>query len=313
MNVGKLQIVSLRDAFRHEAHNFTAWLEANIDALAERVGVELTVLEREKSVGSFNVDLFCETSDGRYVIIENQLERSDHDHLGKLLTYLVNLDARVAIWVTPEVRPEHERVIDWLNESTSADFSFYLIQVEAVRIENSPFAPLFTTLVAPDEQTRQIGETKKKLAESEISQKRLKFWTQLFERSKGSTALFSNISPRDATYISTSAGKSGFVIGYNVRWDKASVWFGIDLGPNTEDKSKAVFEQLYAQKDQIEAEFGAPFEWTSKEGQRACFATYWIADYGGVATPETWPELQNAMIEAMIRLDRVFRSRISDF
>ena len=108
MNIGKLDVVPVRDAFRHEAHNFTQWLETNIDALSERVGIELIVLEREKSVGSFNVDLFCEDSNGNYVIIENQLERTDHDHLGKLLTYLVNLEARTAIWVTPEVRPEHE-------------------------------------------------------------------------------------------------------------------------------------------------------------------------------------------------------------
>jgi hypothetical protein len=159
MNISKLEIVPVRDAFRHEAHNFTLWLESNVDALAERIGMELTVLEREKSVGSFNVDLFCEDRNGTYVIIENQLERTDHDHLGKLLTYMVNLEAKTAIWVTPEVRSEHQRVIDWLNKSTSADFSFYLVRVEAVRIAGSPYAPLFTVLAAPDEQTPEIADT----------------------------------------------------------------------------------------------------------------------------------------------------------
>ena len=164
MNVSKLEVVPIREAFRHEAHAFTVWLETNIDALSSRIGRELTVLEREKSVGSFNVDLFCEDENGSYVIVENQLERSDHDHLGKLMTYMVNLEAKTAIWVTPDIRPEHQRVIDWLNESTSADYSFYLVRIEAVRIDNSPYAPLFTVLAAPDEQIREIGETKKELA-----------------------------------------------------------------------------------------------------------------------------------------------------
>ena len=86
MEIEKMEFVPLRKAFPHEAHNFTVWLEENIDALCERIGMDLTVLDREKSVGSFNVDLFCEDSDGNYVIIENQIEKSDHDHLGKLLT-----------------------------------------------------------------------------------------------------------------------------------------------------------------------------------------------------------------------------------
>jgi len=97
MPVSRIERVPLREAFRHEALNFTVWLEQNIDALAGSIGLELTVLEREKAVGSFNVDLFCEDRSGNRIIIENQLERTDHDHLGKLLTYMVNLDARCAV------------------------------------------------------------------------------------------------------------------------------------------------------------------------------------------------------------------------
>src|SRR5258708_37143797 len=106
MNIGKIEIVPVREAFRHEAHNFTVWLESNIEALSERIGIKLTVSEREKAVVSFNVDLFCEDGMGNYLIIENQLEQSDHDHLVNLLTCLVNLEAKTAIWITPEVRPE---------------------------------------------------------------------------------------------------------------------------------------------------------------------------------------------------------------
>jgi hypothetical protein len=204
MDIGKIEIVPVRKTFPHEAHNFTVWLESNIDALSQRIGIELTVVEREKAVGSFNVDLVCEDNDGNRVIIENQLERTDHDHLGKLLTYLVNLEAKTAIWVTPEVRPEHERVIDWLNEAVGADYAFYLVQVEAVRIGTSPFAPLFTVLAGPDEQTREIGETKKELADQHVHYQ--EFWTQILERSKGRTRLFSGISPRTRHWMSSVQG-----------------------------------------------------------------------------------------------------------
>ena len=226
MNIGKIEIVPLRDAFRHEAHTFTRWLETNIDALSQRLGIELTVIEREKAVGSFNVDLLCEDRQGNFVIVENQLERSDHDHLGKVLTYLVNLEAKTAIWVTPEVRPEHRRVIDWLNEATSADISFYLVQVQAVRIGDSPFAPLFTVLAAPDEQTREIGETKKELAEQHVRHK--EFWTQLLERSKKRTKLFSGRSPSLAHWLGTGSGRSGVEFVYVILKDSARIELYID-------------------------------------------------------------------------------------
>lgn len=188
--IGKIERVPIRQAFQHEAANFTSWLERNIETLSEELGLKLTVVEREKSVGSFTVDLFCEDDQGHTVIIENQLERTDHDHLGKLLTYLVNLEAKTAIWVATEVRPEHQRVIDWLNAATPADISFYFVKVEAIRIEDSPYAPLFTVLVRPDEQTREIGEQKKEIAERHGLHEQ--FWSQLLEASKGRTNLGEN-------------------------------------------------------------------------------------------------------------------------
>jgi len=191
--ISRLEIVPIRNVFQKEAQHFTTWLESHIEALSERLGLQLTVVQREKQVGDFNVDLLCEDSNGRPVIIENQLERTDHDHLGKLLTYLVNLDASTAIWITTEPRLEHQKVIDWLNESTAADISFYLVKAEATRIGDSPFAPLFTVLSEPDKQTKEIGEKKKEWAERHV--KRFEFWTGLIDRSKDKTKLFSNISP----------------------------------------------------------------------------------------------------------------------
>ncbi len=307
MDIGKIEIVPVRKAFPHEAHNFTVWLESNIDALSQRIGIELTVLEREKAVGSFNVDLVCEDANRNRVIIENQLERTDHDHLGKLLTYLVNLEAKMAIWVTPEVRPEHERVIDWLNETVGGDYAFYLVQVEAVRIGTSPFAPLFTIQAGPDEQTHEIGETKKELADRHIH--RREFWAQLLERSKGRTKLFSGRAPSTDHWLTTGSGRTGIGFNYIILKDGAGVELNIDVGD--QGKNKAIFDELYSQKDNIETEFGEALNWRRLEEKRASLIAWRIYDQGNLNEPETWPALQDMLIDTMIRFDRALRPRIT--
>ncbi|NIN67526.1 MAG: DUF4268 domain-containing protein, partial [Anaerolineae bacterium] len=148
--IGKLQRVPLRDVWKHEALDFTKWLEDNPDVLSEAMDVQLSNIEREKSAGTFNVDLVAEDDSGDPVIIENQLAKSDHDHLGKLLTYLAAIEAKAAVWIVADPRPEHVKAIAWLNDSSSADF--YLLKVEAVKIGDSDPAPLLTRIVGPGEE-----------------------------------------------------------------------------------------------------------------------------------------------------------------
>jgi hypothetical protein len=306
--VTRLEIEPIRKAFPHEALHFTTWLESHIEALAERLGLELTVIEREKSVGNFNVDLLCEDGEGRPVIIENQLERTNHDHLGKLLTYLVNLDARIAVWVATESRPEHQRVIDWLNESTAADISFYLVKVEAIRIAGSPFAPLFTILAAPDSQIRKIGEKKKELAERQSSH--LEFWKTLLDRSRPKTKLFVNRAPGHRNWLGIGAGKSGCGFSYVLPKDGACIELYIDHDRDTGEKNKAIFDALLGQRAEIEREFGGPLEWERLDDRRASRIRKYFND-AGRDTPQRWPELQEQMIDAMVRMDSVLRPRLS--
>lgn len=127
MSIGKLENVPLRELWKREEHDFSVWLEDNIDVLSEALDISLSVVQREESVGQFKVDLVAENSDGDFVIIENQLEPTDHDHLGKVLTYLTNLEAKTAIWIARDPRPEHIRAVAWLNESTPDDISFSIL------------------------------------------------------------------------------------------------------------------------------------------------------------------------------------------
>src|SRR5436309_2499651 len=307
--IGRLEIESIRKAFPKEAGDFTRYLESHIEGLADRVGIKLTLDQREQAVGDFNVDLLCEDADGRPVIIENQLQKTDHDHLGKLLTYLVNLAASTAIWVTTEPRLEHQKVIDWLNESTPADLSFYLVKVEAARIGDSPLAPLFTVLAGPDKQTKEVGEKKKEWAERHF--KRVEFWKGLLENSKEKTKLFSNISPGRSNWIGTGAGKSGVSFTYVISMDWAGAELYIDYDHDTGEKNKAIFDALYAQKDAIEKEFGGPLDWERLDDKRASRIRKRFTD-GGLTSPDTWPGLQEEMIDAMIRLDKALRPRLAN-
>ena len=148
--IAKIKRRPLREVWRHEAYDFTQWLEKNIDALGEAIGRTLVGAEREKKTESgFSIDLVAEDESGSSIVVENQLETADHNHLGKLITYLTAMQSNCAVWIVADARPEHVAAMTWLNESFSEDF--YLLKVEAIRIEDSPDAPLFTLIVAPSE------------------------------------------------------------------------------------------------------------------------------------------------------------------
>ena len=187
--IGKIERVPLRDVWKHEALDFTRWLEDNIDVLNEALDLNLSGPEREKDAGAFSVDLVAEDDKGNPVVIENQLERSNHDHLGKLITYTSALGAKTAIWIVADPRPEHVAAISWLNESGST--SFYFVKVEAIKIGESEAAPLLTQIVGPSEEGKEAGKKKKEMAERYTIRRR--FWTGLLERAKQKTKLHSAI------------------------------------------------------------------------------------------------------------------------
>lgn len=148
-----LKKVELRKVWPHEALDFTKWLSspANLNMLGEAVGVELELIETESSVGSFNVDIYAqEAGTGRKVIIDNQLEETNHDYLGKVITYAAGKGAQVIIWVVSHARDEHRQAIEWLNEHTDNDFGFFLVEIELWTIGDSKPAPRFNVVEQPN-------------------------------------------------------------------------------------------------------------------------------------------------------------------
>jgi hypothetical protein len=301
--IGKLQRVDLREVWKHEAKDFTQWLQDNIDVLNGVIDLNLVNVDREQSAGSFSVDLVAEDEGGGTVIIENQLEKSNHDHLGKLITYLTAMTARAAVWIVSEPRPEHVAAIAWLNESTSADF--YLLKVEAVRIGDSPAAPLLTVIVGPSQESKSVGHQKKELAERyEI---RSAWWKRLVERPDAK--LHAHITPGPYSWIGTSSGVRGLGLNYVVTQNDCSAELYIDRGKDAAEENKKIFDQLFASRAEIEEAAGEKLSWERLEGRRGCRIRVTIP--GGYRSPEEdWDTIQAKQVSAMNRLAQALQPYI---
>lgn len=297
--IGRLERVPLREVWRREAGDFTTWLEQNLDVLNEELDVPLVSADREQTAGAFSVDLLAEDVNGDRLVIENQLERSDHDHLGKLITYLAFFGAQKAIWIVSDPRPEHVRAISWLNESAAE--AFYLLKAEAIRIGSSEPALLLTKIVGPSVEARQIGEQKKELAERHLLRER--FWAGLLEVAKTKTRLHAGVSPTHSNGLGAGAGRAGFGYFYWIWKDRAAVALIIDRGAEFEDFNRIAFEYLLTHRQQIEAAYGASLEWDMTENRRRCHIRHVVTPRGYAAPEEEWPQIHEDMANAMARLE----------
>ncbi len=296
--VGKIKRLPLREVWKHEALDFTTWLQENLDVVSDAINVPLEEAEREQSAGDFSVDLVARDSSGDTVIIENQLEKSDHDHLGKLLTYLVLLEAKTAIWIVSKPRAEHVSTIAWLNETSPA--SFYLLKVEAIQISGSLPAPLLTLVIGPSEEGRRAGKKKKELAEQDSVL--YKFWTELLQKAEKRTSLHSRRSPTRDPWLLASAGMGGLSYNYAVRKDDARVELYISRNGDYA-QSKATFDALAADRESIDDAFGGDLKWERMDNAITSKIVKYI-DVGGYADESRWADVQEAMIDAMVRLNK---------
>ncbi|MCW4028343.1 MAG: DUF4268 domain-containing protein [Candidatus Bathyarchaeota archaeon] len=301
MTISRLKRVPLRVVWKNEEKDFTPWLQKNLDVLSEAMGMELSPGEREASVGkAFEADLLAEGTDGDLVVIENQFGKSDHDHLGKILTYLVNLNAKTAIWICENPQPEHMEAIDWLNKSSAADISFYLVRLEAFQVGDSQdVGPHFSIVSEPSSQIKEAGETVEELAERHV--KRRQFWTQLLPESNKKTQLFSNISASKDHWISAGAGISGVVYQYLILKDGARVQLAIE--GSDQNRNKAIFDGLSSVKDLIEKDFGEQLAWNRLDNKKASYITKSVIDKG-LRDKEEWPKIIEKLVEEMVRLEK---------
>ena len=264
-----LEKVNLREIWKHEAHNFTQWLalEDNISLLLDEIGVTAENIVTEDSAGKFNVDITAdEVGTGKKIVIENQLEKTDHSHLGQLLTYASSFDACIIVWVVAEVREEHKRAIEWFNEHMRDEISFFLVRTEVYRIGNSEPAVKFNVVVEPNTWSkilRMKGTTEKRITDTMINH--LNFWEGFKDySSKTDTKLRITRTPRSQHWYDISIGKSGVNLSLtrNTR-DKnvgAEIWIG---------DSQNIYNKLFENKDLFETTMGIDVQWNELENKKA--------------------------------------------
>ena len=270
-NLDKLKKVDLRDVWPHEALDFTKWLseEPNLAILSSAVGIELELIETESSAGSFNVDIYAqEAGTGRKVIIENQLEDTNHDHLGKVITYAAGKGAEVVVWVVARARDEHRQAIEWLNAHTDDEAAFFLVEIEVWSIGDSLPAPRFNVVEQPNEWARAVKASE---GLSDTDKIKLAYWTRYREVAEATPEFMKEFSPRKpskdhwstlscgssayhmALLIDTQAGRTGIefyvpddkVIGHKAIENKGVFERRLGLKAKEFDASKASGIRLY--------------------------------------------------------------------
>jgi hypothetical protein len=258
-NLSKLHKVELRDVWGHEAVDFTNWLsqKENLDALSEEIGIDIKLIKTEADVGKFSVDILAEEeASGRKIIIENQLENTNHDHLGKIITYASGYDAEIIIWIVKDVRDEHQKAVEWLNEHTDENINFFLIKIELWQIEDSNPAPKFELMVSPNEWAKAIktNPSNGELTDTKLQQ--LEFWNKFKEYVRENDTKIRLQTPRPQHWYDVSMGSSEGHVALTVNSRENLI--GCEVYIN---KNKDLFNFLRTQKDKIEKEIGESIEW----------------------------------------------------
>lgn len=212
INLAKLEPVDIREVWKHGAKDFTQWLAepGNLRLLGETIGLELEPIEPESKVGKFSADIFAKDVDtDRKVIIENQLEESDHDHLGKCITYASGKGADVIVWIVRKANEEHSKAIEWLNERTDSDLAFFLLEIEAWKIGDSAIAPKFNIVEQPNEWARAV---KRQTEISDINLLYQRFWTAFVsyaQKRKDFTSVFRTTKPLPQNWMAFASFATG--------------------------------------------------------------------------------------------------------
>lgn len=301
-NLGTLkEITDLRSIWPHEALNFTPWVAENVDLLADAVGLDITVDETESSVGDFNVDIYAsETGTDRKIIIENQLEDTDHDHLGKLITYASGKGADVVIWVVKHAREEHKAAVEWLNNHTDDKIGFFLCEIKLFQIGDSQIAPAFTVVERPNDWTKEIRKT---ASANSIQQQRLEYW-QAFNDYAFSDANFSRIfnkrKPTTDHWMDFSIGSSACHIAVSQIQKRKAV--DVELYINDD---KELFKSLFAHKDEIEKNMEMELEWKELPERKA--SRILIEKTVDLDDRATWPEQFDYIMDTCIKMKRAFK------
>ena len=306
MSLSKLEKVDLREVWKHEALDFTNWLASpeNLELLSDEIGINITLIQTEASVGKFNVDILAEEENtGRKIIIENQLESTDHDHLGKIISYASGFDAEIIVWIVKSVRDEHKQAVDWLNEHTDEKINIFAIQMEVWQIADSPYAPKFQVIAKPNDWAKAVknATTQSKLSDTKFLQ--LEFWAKFKEyvADNNGNLKLRKIYPQH--WYNISFGFSNAYITLTVNSQSSQMACELYI-PNSKD----LFRELYDYKDQIEAALSNPLVWDELPDKKA--SRIKLITNGDLSNQDNWHEYHSWMLAKVTDFQSVFSKYI---
>jgi hypothetical protein len=309
--LGQLTKLELRKVWKHEAADFTPWLarKENIAVLGEALGMELEVESTEVAVGPYSADILArDTGNSAYVVIENQLGRTDHDHLGKAITYAAALNAMTIVWIAPEFTDEHRRALDWLNDNSSDNVGFFGVQPELWQIDESKPAIRFNVLSRPPEAIRKAAVMKASGELSEVKQLQLEWWTAFRSALFDSRTVPSLQAPRAQYWYDVALGKTGINLSNTANTFDNKI--GVRLYLRQRYGGDIALAQLQESKEEIERELGMALQWNPNPDNRdKIVASYHDAD---INKRELWSEYCKWMVRTTARFRDVFGPRIRE-
>lgn len=303
----------VREYWSHEEYDFTPWVADEIEAdgasqLENTLGLDLEVIEREKPVGKYKVDIYAEVvDDGRTVIIENQLGVSDHDHLGKAIAYAAGVDADIIVWIAPKFNDEHLDAVQWLNANSRNDVNLFAIRIEVWRIDDSPPAVRFNALESPSEWKQKAQRSRGEL--SDRDKLREEFWTAFRDRIEDTKTPLRPRKPKPSHYYSNPIGVGGYHISYYL--DEEAGELGLEL---IITDSEGAYDELQHHVDEIEEELQSTVELgelreTRTGKMRSHLAVTRQAD---IEARDSWDEYFAWMFDQGERFHEVFPGRLRD-
>lgn len=307
--LGRLTQVMLREVFASEANDFTPWLaqESNLKLLGEAIGIDLVLEAQEKEVGPFRADILCtDTANDSLVLIENQLERTDHAHLGQLLTYASGLEAVTIIWIAERFTDEHRAALDWLNERTDERINLFGLEIELWRIGNSPVAPKFNAVCKPNDWARSVRQAATG-AMSEVKQTQLKFWTAFRDYMAANSKIRCQ-KPYPQHWMNHPVGRAGAHLAsiastWNSETETSSPETRVELVLDGKD-AKVLFALLEARREEINPQIGLPLTWHNPDGKNMC--RIYVRKDSDFLDPQHWAEQHSWLKENVERFAKVF-------
>jgi len=302
--LGKLEKVNLREIWSNEEYDFSVWLSKE-ENLNDILGLTLVDISKETYVGSYRCDLFArDEATGTKVIIENQLEISNHDHLGKIITYASGLDAKVVVWIVTKAREEHRSAIEWLNNNTNSNVNFFLIEIHAYKIGNSDKAPMFKVVEQPNDFIKNNKSSNNEESMNKSQSQRIEFWSQfndvVIERGKP----FNTRKPTTDHWYNIAIGTSEAHIDITLV-NKDSL-IGVELYITN---NKELFDKLYEKKEDIESDLGFKLEWRRLDNSKASRIVYRIKGLN-FDDHSNYNELMNKTIDLAVLMRDTFKKYI---